>query len=260
MQPDVFASLTCMNDYRYCILCLAAISGCSNTSSENVTTQGIHADIDVVADGSGMTVVTAELEVGSGGLGRTSLELGSGDSLAVMANGIQKAMTENSSILGQFSYTASFDFDNADTMFTVSFSRVGGMSAPGSNVALPDGFLVQSPTASDIYRTNENIRIVWTPAGTSIVPTINVSLSCTLTSGLRMSAFETVSLSSDSGVAALPVAAVMPNGPLDSSRLCEGSVLLLRWRRGNLDPNYGEGGQITAEQSERAQFFVDPGP
>jgi len=241
------------------VLCCAAISGCSNTSSENVTTQGINADIDVVADGSGMTVVTARLEVGSGGIGRTSLELGAGDNLTVMANGIQKPMTENSSVLGQFSYTASFDFDDADTTFTVSFSRANGMSAPNSNVALPDGFIVQSPTSNDVYRTSDSVQIVWAPAGTSIVPSVSVSLTCSLTSGLHISAFENVSLTSDTGVAVLPVAAVMPDGPLDTSKLCEGGVSLLRWRRGNLDPSYGEGGQITAEQAERAQFFVNPG-
>ena len=242
----------------YSFLLAVVLSGCSNTSSDNVTTQGIYADIDVVADGSGMTTVTAQLEVGSGGLGRTSLELGSGDSLTVIANGAQKTMIEDSSIIGRFSYTANFDFDDAGTMFTVSFARASGVSAPNSNVALPSGFLVQSPTSSDVYGTGDNIVIAWTPSGTSLVPSVNVSITCFLTSGLRITAFESVSLSSDTGAAALPAAAAMPDGPLDTGRLCEGSVHLIRFRRGNLDPNYGEGGQITAEQSERAQFFVDP--
>jgi len=59
------------------------------------------------------------------------------------------------------------------------------------------------------------------------------------------------------GVASLPVAAVIPIGTLDTTRLCEGEVHFSRWRRGNLDPAYGEGGDITAEHIERAQFFVD---
>lgn len=242
-------------------LCTAAMSGCSNTSSENVTTAGISADIDVFANGSGATVVTVGLEAGSGGIGGTSLELGPSDSLTATANGIQKTMTEDASIFGRFSYVASFDFDDVDTVFTVSFSRADGMSAPNSNVALPDGFLVVSPTSNDVYGPQDTISILWQPAGTAIIPSILVSLDCTLENGLPISAFETVSLSSDIGFASLPVAAFMPSasGQLDTTKLCEGDVDFRRWRRGNLDPNYGEGGEISAEQFKRAQFFVDPG-
>ena len=44
-----------------------------------------------------------------------------------------------------------------------------------------------------------------------------------------------------------------------TSRLCEGTVELSRWRSGNLDPNYGEGGQIDAKHAKVTQFFVNPG-
>lgn len=244
----------------YCALCVVVMSGCSNTSSENVTTAGISAEIDVFANGSGATVVTAELEAGSGGLGATSLELGPGDSLTVMANGIQKTMTEDASIFGRFSYVASFDFDDVDTVFTVSFSRANERSAPNSNVALPDGFAVLSPTSNDVYSPQDSISIEWQPAGRPIIPSIFVSLDCTLANGLPISAFESVSLGSDIGVASVPVAAFMPSASgLDTTRLCEGDVEFRRWKRGNLDPNFGEGGEISAEQFERTRFFVDPG-
>lgn len=232
-------------------------SGCSNTTSENVTTQGIHADIDVFANGTGTTFVDAELEVGNDGLGRTSLELSPGDRLTVTANGIQKAMIEDMSVIGRFRYEASFDFDDAGTLFTVSFARDNGVNAPNSNVTLPDGFLVQSPTSNDVLSQADSIPIAWTPSGTGIVPDIDVSLSCTTNSGIAFEDTDSVTLSSDSGVASLPVAAVIPIGTLDTSRLCEGEVRFSRWRRGNLDPSYGEGGSITAEHIERAQFFVD---
>lgn len=241
------------------ILCLAAVCGCSSTSSENVTTQGISADFDIFADGSGRTFVTAELEVGSGGFGGTSLKLGPSDSLTVRANGIQKTMTEDASIFGQYRYLASFDFDDANTLFTVSFNRTNGTSAPNSNVALPDGFNVISPSSSDVFGTGDTIPIIWSPSGTAIVPRVFVTLTCTLTSGLPTIDVENISLGSDSGVTSLPVAAIIPIGTLDTSRLCEGTVELSRWRSGNLDPNYGEGGQIDAEHAKGTQFFVNPG-
>ena len=243
--------------YLTIILGATAFSGCGSTTSDNVTTQGIFADIDVFANGSGRTVVDAELEVGSGGPVRTSLELSRGDTLTVVANGIQKTMTEELSSLGRFRYIASFDFDDADTMFTVSFTRNGRSNAPNSNVTLPEGFIVQSPQSNDVFSQADEIPIEWTPSGTSIVPSIHVSLSCTTNSGIAFTDTDSVTLSDDTGVARFPVAAVIPFGTLDTSRLCEGEAHFSRSRRGNLDPNYGEGGSIVAEQIERAQFFVD---
>lgn len=245
-----------MNTRLYILLGAALCSGCSSTTSDNVTTEGINADIDVFANGSGSTFVDAELEVGDG-LGGTSLELVAGDSLTVTANGIQKTMTEDASIIGRFRYEASFDFDDAGTMFTVSFSRNNGTNAPNSNVTLPAGFVVQSPQSNDVFNQADDVPIQWTPNGTTITPDIDVSLSCTTMGGIVFTASQDVATSGDTGVASLPVASVIPIGTLDTTRLCEGEVHFSRWRRGNLDPAYGEGGDITAEHIERAQFFVD---
>ena len=245
-----------MNRLFYILPIATLLAACSSTSSDNVATEGIHADIDVFANGSGRTAVDVELEVGDG-IGATSLELAPGDQLTVMANGIQKPMIEDASIIGRFRYEASFDFDDAGTVFTVSFSRDSGISAPNSNVALPEGFIVQAPQNDDVFSQAQNIPIQWTPSGTTITPDIDVSLSCTTTSGIPFTASENVTLSSDTGAANLPVASVIPIGTLDTTRLCDGEVRFSRWRRGDLDPNYGEGGSITAEHIERAQFFVD---
>jgi hypothetical protein len=235
----------------------AAVCACSNTASENVTTEGIRADIDVFSDGAGRTLIDVQLDVGSNGIGSTSLELSPGDTLTVTANGIQKTMIEDASILGEFSYEASYDFDDGGTMFTVSFARNNGINAPNSNVVLPDGFIIQSPTSNDIFGPADSIPIVWSPSGTSVLPTGQVSLSCFLNSAVMITETNVVTIGADTGVANLPVAAVIPVGLLDTSRLCEGEVRLSRWRRGNLDPNYGEGGDITAQQIKSQQFFVD---
>ena len=245
-----------MNTQIYIVIGAALLSGCSSTTSDNVTTEGINADIDVFANGSGSTFVDAELEVGDG-LGGTSLQLVAGDRLTVTANGIQKTMTEDASIIGRFRYEASFDFDDAGTMFTVSFSRNNGKNAPNSNVTLPEGFVVQSPQSNDVFSQADDVPIQWTPNGTTITPDIDVSLSCTTTGGVVFTASQDVATSGDTGVASLPIASVIPIGTLDTTRLCEGEVHFSRWRRGNLDPAYGEGGDITAEHIERAQFFVD---
>ena len=240
------------------LLLMFVASGCSNTSSENVTTQGIHADIRVIAEGNGSTTVRAELEVGSGGIGRTQLDLSPGDSLTVTANGIQKTMVRDGSIFGDIEYVTSFPFDDANTVFVVALIRNAGTSAPNSTVTLPDGFNVLSPTSSTIYSTSQNIGIVWAPSGTSITPSITVTVECRRLSGITAFNLRFLSLSSDSGTTSIPVASVMPTGILDTARLCDGTVSFERVRTGNLDRNYGEGGQITAEQHQDGHFFIDP--
>mgnify|MGYP001604321251 FL=1 len=232
------------------------MAACSSTTSDNVATEGINTDIDVFANGSGRTFVDVEMEVGDG-LGGTSLQLAPGDRLTVTANGIQKSMTEDASVIGRFRYEATFDFDDAGTQFTVAFSRTNGVNAPNSNVSLPEGFVVQAPQTNDVFTTADDIPIQWTPNGTTITPDIDVSLTCTTTSGVQFTDSENVTINGDTGVASFPVAAVIPIGTLDETRLCEGEVHFSRWRRGNLDPAYGAGGDITAEHIKRARFFVD---
>jgi hypothetical protein len=238
------------------LIAVALLAACSSTTSDNVSTNGINADIDVFANGSGRTWIDVEFEVGDG-LGGTSLELAAGDRLTATANGIQKTLTEDVSVIGRFRYETTFDFDDAGTVFTVSFSRDRGVNAPNSTVMLPEGFTVQSPQSNDVFGQAEDIPIQWTPNGTTITPDIDVTLSCTTTGGIVFSASEDVTTNGDSGVASLPVAAVIPIGTLDETRLCEGEVHFSRWRRGSLDSAYGEGGDITAEHIKRAQFFVD---
>ena len=244
------------------LISLLALSfaGCSQTSSENVTTQGIYADIRVIAQGNGATVVKAQLQVGGGGAARTQLILAPGDKLTATANGIQKTMVRDTSLVGEVEYWASFSFDDADTIFTVAFSRTNGTSAPNSNVSLPDGFVVMLPASSTVFKTGEVIDVVWAPSGTATVPSISITVDCVFTTGIFISQSRNLSPSTDSGTSSIPVASVIPSGPIDMSQLCEGTVYLSRQRYGNLDPNYGEGGLISAEHHNRGTFFVDPSP
>lgn len=231
------------------------LAGCSSTSSENVDSEGIHADFEIHADSSGQTFVYAELEVGDG-LGATSLRVTGGDRLLVTANGIERTMTQDRDVLGRFRYEATFAFDDGGTLFTVAFMRDNDRSAPNSTATLPDGFVVQAPANSPTYGRNDDIAIAWLPSGTPVVPDIEVWLTCSTNLGTH-TVFERVTLSSDTGASSLPVAAVIPNSTLDESQLCEGSVLFSRFVRGSLDPNFGEGGRITAQQTAQAAFFVD---
>ena len=237
-----------------------AFTGCSQTSSENVTTQGIFADIRVIAEGNGATVVKAQLLVGNGGITQTQLILAPGDILTVTANGIQKTMVRDTSLIGEVEYWASYGFDDADTLYTVAFSRANGMSAPNSNVTLPDGFVVMLPATATVFTTGEVIDVVWAPSGTATVPSVSITVDCVLTTGIFISESRNLSPSTDSGASSIAVDSVIPSGPINTNELCEATVYLSRQRYGNLDPNYGEGGLISAEHHKRGTFFVDPAP
>ena len=241
-------------------LLVLTVSGCSQTSSENVTTQGIYADILVIAEGLGATVVRAQLEVGSGPLGRTMLDLAPGDSLTVTANGIQKPMIKDTSLIGEIEYFAGFSFDDPGTQFVVSLNRNNGVNAPNSNVALPEGFVVMLPTSGTVYLRGEVIDVVWAPSGTAIVPSILMTVDCVFTTGITLSETRNISPSTDSGATSIAVDSVIPSGPIDERQLCEGTVNLGRLQYGNLDTNYGEGGVIRAESHNRGAFLVDPAP
>ena len=168
---------------RPAIIALLAIAfaGCSQTSSENVTTQGIFADIRVIAEGNGATVVKVQLQVGNGGINRTQLILAPGDTLTATANGIQKTMVRDTSLIGEVEYWASFPFADADTLYTVAFNRANGMSAPNSNVTLPDGFVVMTPVNATVFKTGEVIGVSWAPSGTATVPSISITVDFILT-------------------------------------------------------------------------------
>ena len=247
---------------RPAIIALLAIAfaGCSQTSSENVTTQGIFADIRVIAVGNGATVVKVQLQVGNGGINRTQLILAPGDTLTATANGIQKTMVRDTSLIGEVEYWTSFPFADADTLYTVAFNRANGMSAPNSNVTLPDGFVVMTPVNATVFRTGEVIGVSWAPSGTATVPSISITVDCVLTTGIFISESRNLSPSTDSGASSIAVDSVIPSGPIDTNQLCEATVYLSRQRYGNLDPNYGEGGTISAEHHNRGTFFVDPKP
>ena len=115
------------------------------------------------------------------------------------------------------------------------------------------------PDSSTIFSRGEVIDVVWAPSGTAITPAISITVECNLATGIFVTRTRNLSPATDSGASSIVVDAVIPDEPIDNSQLCEGTVYLSRQRYGTLDPNYGEGGLISAEHHKRGTFFVDPG-
>lgn len=89
-------------------VCMVVAACGGSTSSDNVTSDGIQAEITVEARGSGITPVDALLTVGSGGTFGTDLDLSSSDTFRVQAYGETRVFNKNEDILGEIDYTTSF--------------------------------------------------------------------------------------------------------------------------------------------------------
>ena len=144
----------------------AFISGCSTTESENVRTQGIRAEIRVIAISSDVdtdAAVEVYLFVGSGGVGGTLVEISGGDGLRAYLDGIAYELTKTSDLFGVY-YAATLPTSSVNSQYKVSFERDEGVSATESSVMLPEPFEITSDTS--ISTTNSaTLDITWSPQG-----------------------------------------------------------------------------------------------
>ena len=176
------------------------------------------------------------------------------------SRGVEQRLSFKIAVPGsEIEYYASYPFDDAGTQFVVSLNRNNGLSAPNSNVILPEGFVVMLPVSGTVFSRGQLIDVVWAPSGTAIVPSITITVDCVLTTGIFISESRNLSPPTDSGATSIAVDSVIPSGPINTNELCEATVYLARLQYGNLDTNYGEGGLIRAEHHKRGTFLVDPG-
>ena len=244
---------------KHLVICAAIISliGCAKTESDNVRVKGIHASIGVVAEGNGNTTVNTTLKVGSG-LGGTTLELSSSDTLLAYANGVTRVMRDNSSFLGA-SYTTTFPFDDEGTEFRVEFNRSEGTSAPNSVVTLPAPFSITS-TPGITYAKNAIVSVTWEPAYTTDDMLVDYWITCPGSNGNSYLATYTVG-AVDNGQRDITVSEILSKaspGIRDSSRGCTLEIKVIRRRLGELDPHYGEGGSISAAQKRKISVNIAP--
>lgn len=249
-----------------CTLILATIVGligCADTESENVTSNGIQAKISVVTEGTtGDTKVWATLAVGSGSIFQTEIKLSGGDSLKAHANSGSKPMQQTSSwFFNNYKYLATFPYNTGDTEFRVEFDRSLSVSAPNSTVTLPAPFSI-SNTSGDSYPPDGSIQVTWLPSSISISEsmTMRIQISCTSYSGQSYSGSYQQAVI-DSGLHTVSVAEVLRRTAPDSSyypKSCSVGITLARERSGILDPNFGEGGSISAKQVRGFTVNITP--
>lgn len=143
------------------VLCLSPLIACESVSSVDVTTNGMYANFEVSADGSGTSRANAVLRVG-GPSSNVYVDMAEGDSLSAAMNGGDSVEMEKAS-LGDFKeYNAEFDLDVEDTEFVFDFLRDAGESAEGNAVSLPAQFAFTGPEEDATFsRADDALVVTW---------------------------------------------------------------------------------------------------
>lgn len=238
---------------------LVLLGACGTVESENVKSEGIHADIDVVAEGEGSTYVSARLEVGDDGVLRTTLKMTSGDRLMAYAGGVAQQMSRSKSLLYGTSYVTTFPFAGGGTEFKVSLEREDFTDARNSKVILPAAFTITTTPDKTYSDLDDPVKTRWEPRRDDRMK-IRYALECVDANGFLHIGKYTRSIS-DRGKHVMTVAEILAQARrnvYDYSNGCSLTITVMRIRSGKIDRNYGEGGRISALQQRRISATIAP--
>ena len=215
---------------------LAAAGGCQTTSSKDLHTSGIRADIVVSAFASVASSVRVDLYP-PGGYPFNHVKLDGGDALFVEAAGQRKPMGAGTSDY----YQVGFATGAAETGFQVILDRasVDDIDAPGNSGALPAPF--------ELGALGQSLVVTWSPSGTPDKMSLTLQGSC----------FEDLSIpvTGDPGTYALP--ALERDSP-NPNATCQATLTVRRSRVGVVDPNLSSDSSFTLEQLRTATFTAAP--
>jgi hypothetical protein len=223
-------------------LALVAVA-CTKVESSSIKTSGMSAHVEVSADGTGRTTASASLNVDDSLT--DFVDLSPGDSFVVSVNAQSQTMSR-SDVLNDISYLATFSGQDAEnTAYTVALRRASDTSAPGSTCTIPKPFTIQAPAASaTVSRTRDDIVVQYTSAGTTDSMTYDVQGDCVATS----TAQPVPGGDSGSFTIAKGTLSGSSGGSSDAGATCPLTITVHRSRTGHLDPAYGHGGRVWAEQ------------
>ena len=136
-----------------------ALAACTTLPSSDLKTGGMSATMTVVADGSGQTTVTAQINVDDNSTDVVTLS--NGDTLFATAGTVSQTMTEDTDIFNDDTYDATFSGeDSPGTRYTIAFRRLNDVSAPDSTCTLPDAFTIDAPKAGSTFsRASSDIQV-----------------------------------------------------------------------------------------------------
>jgi hypothetical protein len=229
--------------HRLALLTLALAPACTTTDSDNILVSGMYASIRAQADGTGSTEVTATLYLGVPS-DLVFIELHGGDRLIAHHGDQAKVMAEQT-ILNTVSHRATFAGDADGSEYEIELQRSVDRGAPSSIVALPPRFDL-APLATTSRAAP--LTFQWGPAGGTDPMRWQATGSCIESAGGMIAG-------GDPGAVTVPANTLRKRMDPQVADSCQVTVGVSRSRDGDLDLNYGEGGDITGIQV-RSQTFT----
>lgn len=248
-----------MTKTRIAWLTLALLAtGCSSTDSDNVRTQGIQANYDVIGRADGSTRIEARFSVGSGGVFDTLLELDGGDEATAYHSGNFRTLTKDPGIDAiDIVYSAVFNEDLAGQQVRVAFERDEGISALNSIVTLPAAFTLA--VNDDRYNRDETLIATWAPAQPGSLR-LHWLLDCQTGSGATLISSRTQTVNDSSGRYDVLIASLLNDANLSELQTAGGCDVTLEVRRrsnGTLDSAF-DAGDIEGSQRRLHEFRINP--
>jgi hypothetical protein len=239
---------------RLCFAASAALAlaGCTDLASADLKTAGMSATITVVADGSGQTTATAQLNVDDSSTDFVTLS--NGDTLFTTVDGDSQTMTENDNLFNEVTYSTTFSGkDSAGTEYTIGLRRLNDTSAPDSTCTLPAAFTITAPTSGATFsRSGSDIDVNLATSGASDPVSYSLSGDC------GDSAFSQGPESAGSSGSFTIARGTIDTGSDIGAATCNMTLTITLASVGNLDPGYGGGGSIQCEQTRTVTFTSTP--
>jgi hypothetical protein len=228
----------------FAFVALPAIACTEDVNSTDVKTSGVYADMSVTAKGNGSSEVAAGLKVG-GSNSNTYMNLDGADELIATVGDESKAMSG-----GPNYYKTTFATDAADTAFVIAFNRgPDDIQAPNSTVSLPAPFTIAGIATGDSISRAAGLTATWTAATDGDSMRWSLDGDCLFATNR--------SLTGDTGTVTVATADFSVHSG-DEQTSCPANFCVARTRSGTVDPNFGEGGVIDAEQQRCVAFTSAP--
>jgi hypothetical protein len=234
---------------RACLVTTLSSAACTTLQSSDLKTSGISAHMQVTADGSGATNVSATFNVDNNST--DYVDLTAGDTAAATVAGQTRTMSR-SSTFGIISYETSFTGQDADgTLYTIALNRMSDVSAPSSTCTLPKPFNITAPTANTTASRAADLLVTYDAPGTQDTMSWQASGSC-------IQGILGGNVAGDSGSFTIAKNSLLPVAPSSAASTCQMQITLTRQRPGQLDTHFGGGGAILASQQRTVTFNTAP--
>ena len=235
---------------------LSTLIGCSSetTESENVKTQSIWSNIYVTSDGKDSRVI-AELNITSE-FGN-NISLSNSDSLEATVEGETKDLEMHTELF-DVDYRAIFEQHSENTQYTVRFLRSDENATLINTLTLPAPFEILAPQKSQLFNTKDQFNIEWSNFNSDDKLDVKLSSACELKDGATQYNNASFKGIEDDGklIIDLDTLDMFKHDDLNKDKDCVVSLLVERFRSGNIDSNYASGSKSRALQQRRLENLL----